>query len=140
MHVRGHAADNTELAANLLDSDGRSVGTANLAARRATRGLLGSSIWAVSHRVSEKGDFALRVCLQVGGKDIQGSPFKVEVRKEENMIMIMIDLLYLKLFRLLHSADVRIALGDVTHPAVGVVALLVLEDLQEAHLQAGDVV
>ena len=68
--------DNIELAANLLDSDGRSVGSTTCYQRAP-----GSSIWAVSYRVSEKGDFVLHVCL--GGKDIQGSPFKVEVRKEE---------------------------------------------------------
>ena len=38
-------------------------------------------MWAVSYRIAQMGEYVLHVTLD--GKDIQGSPFEVKVRKEE---------------------------------------------------------
>ena len=64
------------LEASLLDASGQGVGSTTCYQR-----VPGGSVWAVSYRVAQKGEYILHVTLD--GKDIQCSPFEVKVRKEE---------------------------------------------------------
>ena len=62
------------LEASLLDASGQGVGSTTCYQR-----VPGGSVWAVSYRIAQMGEYVLHVTLD--GKDIQGSPFEVKVRK-----------------------------------------------------------
>ena len=64
------------LAAEVLDSDGGPAGSTTLSQPEA-----GESIFLISYRVTAKGRYRLQVTL--GGADIRGSPFPLEIRPED---------------------------------------------------------